>query len=101
MKDRTARQSESKLTVDVSSRAILALPNIALVRFTDVFKFCQPHVFDSKKHVDQIADGVDAGLPVRPLGGGSDAAGFQMQREWMQHSAADNARFWSLKFAML
>ena len=47
-----------------------------------VFKFCQPHVFDSKKkHVDQIADGVDAGVPVRPLGGGSDAAGFQMQRE--------------------
>jgi hypothetical protein len=34
-----------------------------------------------KKHVDQIADGVDAGVPVRPLGGGSDAAGFQMQRE--------------------
>jgi len=66
-----------------------ALPNIALVLFMDalsfgyiVFKFCQPHVFDSKKkHVDQIADGVDAGVPVRPLGGGSDAAGFQMQRE--------------------
>jgi hypothetical protein len=31
--------------------------------------------------VNCIADGVDASLPVRPLGGGPDAAGFQMQRK--------------------